>query len=144
MTVETDIDAIVRRDLAEPHRLLGAHADNGGVVIRTFRPDAAKVVAKPEGKEPVELELRHPGGVFEGTIEGASLPLKYELEVCYSAGRSRCATRTRSCRRSARSTCTSRARAATRSCTRSSARTCARWRASPGSRSPCGRRRRAR
>jgi 1,4-alpha-glucan branching enzyme len=86
MTVETDIDAIVRRDLAEPHRLLGAHADNGGVVIRTFRPDAAKVVAKPEGKEPVELELRHPGGVFEGTIEGASLPLKYELEVCYAEG----------------------------------------------------------
>ena len=43
MTVDTDIEAIIHRDLAEPHRLLGAHADNGGVVIRTYRPDASKV-----------------------------------------------------------------------------------------------------
>jgi 1,4-alpha-glucan branching enzyme len=86
MTVDTDIDAIVHRDLAEPHRLLGAHTENGGVVIRTFRPDAAKVVAKPEGGEPIELELRHPGGVFEGKVPGAKLPLKYELEICYTEG----------------------------------------------------------
>ena len=71
MTVDTDIDAIVHRDLAEPHRLLGAHPENGGVVIRAFRPDAAAVIARPEGGEPVELELRHPGGVFEGTVPGA-------------------------------------------------------------------------
>ena len=86
MSVDTDIDAIVHRDLAEPHRLLGAHPQNGGVVIRTFRPDAAKVVVRPEGGEPVELELRHPGGVFEGTVPGAELPLRYELEVAYQEG----------------------------------------------------------
>jgi 1,4-alpha-glucan branching enzyme len=86
MTIDTDIDAIVHRDLAEPHRLLGVHTENGAVVIRTFRPDAAKVIARPEGGEPVELELRHPGGVFEGKVPGATLPLRYELEVCYSEG----------------------------------------------------------
>jgi 1,4-alpha-glucan branching enzyme len=86
MTIETDIEAIVQRDLAEPHRVLGAHPDNGGVVIRTFRPDAAKVRARPEGGEAIDLELRHPGGVFEGTIKGASLPLRYELEVSYDEG----------------------------------------------------------
>jgi 1,4-alpha-glucan branching enzyme len=86
MTVDTDIEAIVHRDLAEPHRLLGAHAENGGVVIRTFRPDAKKVTARPEGGDPVELELRHPGGVFEGTVPGARLPLRYELEVAYQEG----------------------------------------------------------
>src|SRR6476620_5377338 len=86
MTVDTDIEAIVHRDLAEPHRLLGAHADNGGVVIRTYRPDASKVTARPDGGEPVELELRHPGGVFEGTVPGAKLPLRYELEVAYREG----------------------------------------------------------
>src|SRR5262249_23233706 len=86
MTVDTDIEAIVHRDLAEPHRVLGAHADNGGVVIRTFRPDAAKVVARPEGGDPVELELRHPGGVFEGKVPNAKLPLRYELEVAYQEG----------------------------------------------------------
>jgi 1,4-alpha-glucan branching enzyme len=55
MSVQTDIEAIVHRDLAEPHRLLGAHPQNGGVVIRTYRPDAVEVVARPEGGEPVEL-----------------------------------------------------------------------------------------
>jgi 1,4-alpha-glucan branching enzyme len=61
VSVESDIEAVVHRDLAEPHRVLGAHPENGGVVIRTFRPDAAKVLVHPDGGEPVELELRHPG-----------------------------------------------------------------------------------
>jgi 1,4-alpha-glucan branching enzyme len=49
VTVESDIEAIVHRDLADPHRLLGAHAQNGGVVVRAFRPSAAKVLARVEG-----------------------------------------------------------------------------------------------
>ena len=86
MSVETDIEAIVHRDLAEPHRLLGAHLQDGGVVIRAFRPDAAKVIALPEGADPVVLERRHPAGVFEGRLPAAELPLRYELEVSYDAG----------------------------------------------------------
>jgi 1,4-alpha-glucan branching enzyme len=86
VTVQSDVDALVNRDLAEPHRLLGAHPQNGGVVIRAFRPDAAKVLARPDGGEPVELKPRHPGGLFEGSLPGASLPLKYELEVSYESG----------------------------------------------------------
>jgi 1,4-alpha-glucan branching enzyme len=86
MSVETDIEAIVRRDLADPHRLLGAHAENGGVVVRAFRPAAAKVVARPDGGEPVELVQRHPAGLFEGAVAGAKLPLRYELEVQYGPG----------------------------------------------------------
>jgi 1,4-alpha-glucan branching enzyme len=86
MTVETDIQAIVKRDLSDPHRLLGAHADNGGVVVRAFRPAAAKVVARPEGAKPVELAQRHPAGLFEGIVKGAKLPLRYELEVEYGPG----------------------------------------------------------
>ena len=81
MTVDSDIEAIVHRDLANPHRLLGAHLQNGGVVVRAFRPAAAKVVARPEGGDPVELTRRHPAGLFEGELTGATLPLRYELEV---------------------------------------------------------------
>ena len=88
MTVETDIEAIVHRDLADPHRLLGAHPHNGGVVVRAFRPAAAKVLARPEGGEPVELTQRHPAGLFEGEVAGATLPLRYELEVEYAPGES--------------------------------------------------------
>jgi 1,4-alpha-glucan branching enzyme len=83
VSVETDIEAIVHRDLADPHRLLGAHAQNGGVVVRAFRPAAARVVARVDGGEPVELVQRHPAGLFEGEVTGATLPLRYELEVQY-------------------------------------------------------------
>ena len=40
MSVKTDIDLIVSRDLSDPHRLLGAHPHDGGVVVRAFRPAA--------------------------------------------------------------------------------------------------------
>jgi 1,4-alpha-glucan branching enzyme len=86
VTVQTDVDALVNRDLAEPHRLLGAHPEDGGVVIRAFRPDAAKVVARPQSGAPVELSRAHPAGLFEGEIPGASLPIRYELEVSYEQG----------------------------------------------------------
>jgi 1,4-alpha-glucan branching enzyme len=78
-----DLDRIVRREHAQPHSVLGAHPHDGGVVVRSFRPAAAAVTAHPAKGEPVALEQVHPGGVFEGVIEGAELPLSYELEVDY-------------------------------------------------------------
>jgi 1,4-alpha-glucan branching enzyme len=70
-------------ELADPHAYLGAHPTEGGVVVRAFRPDAESVRVLPMG---VELERLRGDGVFEGTIEGAELPLDYELEVRYPAG----------------------------------------------------------
>jgi 1,4-alpha-glucan branching enzyme len=78
-----DLDRLVRREHADPHSLLGAHPHDGGVVVRAFRPAAAAITARPEGSAPVALEQVHPGGVFEGVIEGAKLPLRYELEIDY-------------------------------------------------------------
>jgi len=34
----------------------------------------------------VELEQVHPAGIFEGVVEGAEVPLEYELEVDYPDG----------------------------------------------------------
>jgi 1,4-alpha-glucan branching enzyme len=70
-------------ELADPHAYLGAHPAEGGVVVRAFRPDAESVRVLPMG---VELQRLRGDGVFEGTIEGAELPLDYELEVRYPAG----------------------------------------------------------
>src|SRR6188472_978255 len=81
-----DLDRLVRREHADPHSLLGAHPHDGGVVVRAFRPAAAKITARPEGGEPVALTQRHPAGLFEGEIPGATLPLRYELEVEYAPG----------------------------------------------------------
>jgi 1,4-alpha-glucan branching enzyme len=92
----------------DPHHVLGAHATphptphagpapgpgggdsggGGGVTIRAWRPGAAEVSAILEGgdESPVALERVHPAGVFEATVPGASVPLRYELDVLYPDG----------------------------------------------------------
>ena len=85
MTTE-DLDRLARREHPDPHHVLGAHPSDGGVVVRAFRPAAEKVVARVDGGEPVQLEQSHPAGVFEGQVDGAELPLRYELEVSYPDG----------------------------------------------------------
>jgi 1,4-alpha-glucan branching enzyme len=86
MSIADDVERVVARDLNDPHRLLGAHPQDGGAVVRAFRPDASSVVVRPEGGPPVELSRLHDAGVFEGQVAGADLPLRYELEVAYPDG----------------------------------------------------------
>ena len=64
LAAATDLERLVRREHAAPHDILGAHAGDGGVVIRAFRPSAAAVRMLPAMGEPVELESIHPGGVI--------------------------------------------------------------------------------
>ena len=87
MSVRDDVERVVARDLNDPHRLLGAHPHDGGAVVRAFRPDATRVVVRPEGGRPVELQRLHDAGLFEGQVPGADVPLRYELEVAYPDGR---------------------------------------------------------
>jgi 1,4-alpha-glucan branching enzyme len=80
------VDELIEGRLADPHSLLGAHPQNGSVVVRAFRPEAERVRVRVEGSEPVELERAHPAGLFEGKLDGAELPLRYRLEVSYAEG----------------------------------------------------------
>jgi 1,4-alpha-glucan branching enzyme len=69
---------------ADPHRILGAHeADDGGVVVRAYRPEAKTVRVQPAG---IEAELKDPSGLWEALLPKAKLPLTYELEVEYPDG----------------------------------------------------------
>jgi 1,4-alpha-glucan branching enzyme len=69
---------------ADPHRILGAHeADDGGVVVRAYRPDARAVRIQPAG---VDATLKDPEGLWEALLPKAKLPLQYELEVEYADG----------------------------------------------------------
>ncbi|MGI8506979.1 MAG: 1,4-alpha-glucan branching protein GlgB, partial [Solirubrobacteraceae bacterium] len=87
MTVATaELDALARREHAQPHSLLGAHPAKEGVVVRALRPAAAKVSVKPSKGKAVALEQVHPAGIFEGVLEGAELPLRYKLKVEYGPG----------------------------------------------------------
>jgi 1,4-alpha-glucan branching enzyme len=81
-----EVELLVEGRLADPHHLLGAHPHDGGVVVRAWRPEAQAVVARPENAAPVELELRHPAGLFEGFVPDADAPLRYELDVSYPDG----------------------------------------------------------
>ena len=76
-------DSLARREHPQPHTVLGAHEVNGGVVIRALRPAALSVSVKPTKGKAVTLTQVHPAGVFEGTIDGAKLPLRYKLKVDY-------------------------------------------------------------
>jgi 1,4-alpha-glucan branching enzyme len=70
---------------ADPHRVLGAHAADGGggVVVRAYRPDARAVRIVPAN---VEAELKDPAGLWEALLPKETLPLSYELEVQYPDG----------------------------------------------------------
>src|SRR5207302_7841604 len=69
---------------ADPHRILGAHeADDGGVVVRAYRPEAQAVRVQPAG---VDATLKDPEGLWEALLPKAKLPLEYELEVEYADG----------------------------------------------------------
>jgi 1,4-alpha-glucan branching enzyme len=70
-------------DRANPHGFLGAHAVEGGVVVRVYRPEATSVRVEPMG---VELSPDDSTGIFEGVVEGVELPFRYELEVSYPDG----------------------------------------------------------
>jgi 1,4-alpha-glucan branching enzyme len=84
--LERELELVLARDHPNPHHVLGAHEVDGGVAIRVHRPDAVAVRALPERGEAVELERIHPGGLFEGVVRSASLPLRYRLEVEYANG----------------------------------------------------------
>ena len=68
-----DLERLVRREHGNPHGILGAHPTKGGVVVRAFRPAAASVKAVTADGETAELEQVHPGGIFEGVVDGAEL-----------------------------------------------------------------------
>ena len=84
----TDAEQLAARTAADPHSYLGAHPDgDGGVVVRAFRPAARAVHVLLAGGARADLAAVGPEGVFEGRIDGASLPLDYELEVEYADDR---------------------------------------------------------
>jgi 1,4-alpha-glucan branching enzyme len=85
MVAASELDSLVRREHPDPHSVLGAHPVDGGVAVRALRPAAQAITVHPGGEKStdVALEQIHPGGVFEGVVEGAKLPFRYRLEVDY-------------------------------------------------------------
>ncbi len=72
----------------DPHSVLGAHPETGGVRICVLRPGARAVTALVAAGPTVELELVQDGGLFVGVAAGLRLPISYELQVSYPDGNS--------------------------------------------------------
>jgi len=85
-----EIRQVVERDHPDPHHVLGSHPARTGVRVRAFRPDATAVYvhAADDGEAPTRLRQTDPRGLFEGVVKGATLPLRYELDVRYPDGNS--------------------------------------------------------
>src|SRR3954464_911700 len=85
-TPTAELERIGKREHHDPHAVLGAHRENGGVVVRAYRPAAEKVVARGEDGKSVELTKAHPAGIFEGELAKGkkAAPPRYELEVTYA------------------------------------------------------------
>jgi 1,4-alpha-glucan branching enzyme len=82
----SEVERLVHREHHDPHSLLGAHAGDGGMVVRAYRPAAEKVVARDDKGESVELIKTHEAGLFEGAFAeaDADAPPRYELEITYA------------------------------------------------------------
>jgi 1,4-alpha-glucan branching enzyme len=83
MTAADDIERLVAGEHADPHRILGAHAVPGGLLVRSFRPGAVSVRVLPQRGAAIELEQTHPSGVFEAVVPRRRTLPGYRLEVRY-------------------------------------------------------------
>ncbi len=86
MTLTDDIVRLRERDLAEPHRILGAHPADGGVVVRAFRPDADAVTREGRG--------RRGGRPRRASTTPGCSRASWRAASCRCATRWRCATAT--------------------------------------------------
>ncbi len=78
------IEALVRGDQADPFSLLGMHEHAGGVVVRTFQPQASRVwlIDGRNGSRVAELSRAHGEGIFAGHLPDAGrFPYRLRLEV---------------------------------------------------------------
>ena len=68
---------------SNPHSILGAHPlSEGGVVVRAFRPGAARVEVQTDAKQ-LEMERVHDAGLFAAVIADANQIPNYQLKVHY-------------------------------------------------------------
>ena len=59
----------------DPHACSAPTDWDGGVVVRAYRPEATRIVVRPEERRAGRARLPAGDGLFEGVAEGAELPL---------------------------------------------------------------------
>jgi 1,4-alpha-glucan branching enzyme len=70
----------------DPFSVLGPHVTDRGVVVRAVLPGADRVEVTRGGSNPVPMDRRHPGGVFEALLQELHEIPDYRLRVIYPDG----------------------------------------------------------
>ncbi|HVA36917.1 MAG TPA: 1,4-alpha-glucan branching protein GlgB [Candidatus Dormibacteraeota bacterium] len=88
--MDAELARIVAGDCRDPFTVLGMHAADGRLVVRTFQPRASRVevIDAASGSAAAKLERVHESGLFVGAIAGRERPFPYRLSID-SGGRRR-------------------------------------------------------
>ncbi|MGH9244101.1 MAG: 1,4-alpha-glucan branching protein GlgB [Acidimicrobiales bacterium] len=82
--VSPEAEAIASVQHPNPHSYLGVHGVGEVSVLRVWRPEAVKVVARSPDGERVELGMVHDAGLFEGEVPEKLVD--YRLEITFRSG----------------------------------------------------------
>jgi 1,4-alpha-glucan branching enzyme len=81
-----EVDAIVRGEHRDPHRVLGLHEVEARTVVRVWRPEATSVEVLRDSGDPVTAERTHDAGFFEALLDAPTKASAYRLRVTYPNG----------------------------------------------------------
>jgi 1,4-alpha-glucan branching enzyme len=83
-----ELELVASVEHPDPHHVLGPHGEEegGAITVRAFRPDAHEITLVREGAPATPMRRIHPLGIFEVTLPGVTLPLRYTLEVRREGG----------------------------------------------------------
>ncbi|MBV9923779.1 MAG: 1,4-alpha-glucan branching protein GlgB [Acidobacteria bacterium] len=81
-----ELERLLALQSRDPHALLGAHPAAGGVAVRAYRPDAARVELLVDGESPREMSRTQAAGLFEILLEGRAELFPYQLRASYPGG----------------------------------------------------------
>src|SRR5688500_9133966 len=77
----SEINHLVPLKHFAPHRILGPHLSDAGVIIRAFRPEAASVEVVVGRKLPRSMTKTHAAGVFEILLRDLTEIPSYRFKV---------------------------------------------------------------
>ena len=91
-SVDYALDQLARARWGDPFAVLGPHVETDGlarhVVVRTFRPHAARVevLRNADSRAPGTIMERHPSGVFEARFHAETEIFRYRLRIAWDDG----------------------------------------------------------
>ncbi len=82
----TDLERLLALEHPDPHSILGAHPEGGGVIVRALRPGASRIFLLMDASVRHEMAQRDATGLFEAVVADRTEVFPYRLEVHYPDG----------------------------------------------------------